>query len=98
MSHLLEAKKHRELVDNAADAFSGTFDKYGDHALTCACGGDRTVRHNRLRDTLHRFCRNHPCNPRRRNLDCYRAVAPQTRAFRGMTIMTSTSQLLLDLT
>ena len=25
-------------------------DKWGDHALTCSCGGDRTVRHNAIRN------------------------------------------------
>ena len=25
-------------------------DKWGDHALVCQCGGDRTVRHNALRN------------------------------------------------
>jgi hypothetical protein len=29
-------------------------DRYGDHVLVCACGGDRTVRHNAIRDTLYR--------------------------------------------
>ena len=28
-----------------------TMDSYGDHALVCPCKGDRTVRHNRLRDS-----------------------------------------------
>ena len=27
-------------------------DKWGDHALTCSCGGDRTVRHNALRNVV----------------------------------------------
>ena len=30
----------------------GTMDSYGDHALVCPCSGDRTVRHNRLRDSV----------------------------------------------
>ena len=36
---------------------SGVMDPYGDHALVCACGGDRTLRHNRLRDLLLRWLR-----------------------------------------
>jgi hypothetical protein len=28
-------------------------DKFGDHALTCACSGDRTRRHNALRNIVH---------------------------------------------
>jgi hypothetical protein len=27
-------------------------DEFGDHALTCSCNGDRTVRHNRFRNTF----------------------------------------------
>ena len=27
-----------------------TFDSFGDHALTCMSGGDRTLRHNAMRD------------------------------------------------
>eukprot|EP00973_Karenia_brevis_P052429 7285383-Karenia_brevis.AAC.1 len=27
-------------------------DSFGDHALVCQCSGDRTVRHNRLRDVV----------------------------------------------
>ena len=28
-------------------------DRWGDHALVCQCGGDRTVRHNALRNTCY---------------------------------------------
>jgi len=34
-----------------------SMDVYGDHALTCPCGGDRTVRHNALRNVSARFFR-----------------------------------------
>ena len=30
----------------------GIMDSYGDHALVCQCRGDRTVRHNQLRDLM----------------------------------------------
>lgn len=30
-----------------------TMDSYGDHALVCPCGGDRTIRHNRLLHSVH---------------------------------------------
>ena len=30
----------------------GVTDRFGDHALVCACGGDRVKRHNRLRSLL----------------------------------------------
>ena len=28
-------------------------DSFGDHALVCSCKGDRTVRHNAIRDIVH---------------------------------------------
>ena len=28
-------------------------DRFGDHALTCPCAGDRTRRHNALRNHVH---------------------------------------------
>ena len=40
-----EADHHCPLCDGVAD-------RYGDHARGCACGGDRTKRHNRLRSLL----------------------------------------------
>ena len=33
----------------------GVMDVWGDHALTCACGGDRTKRHNLVRNTFARL-------------------------------------------
>ena len=32
-------------------------DVYLDHALVCSCGGDRTVRHNAIRNVTYRSCR-----------------------------------------
>ena len=32
-------------------------DTWGDHALVCACGGGRTLRHNALRDRVLRFAK-----------------------------------------
>ena len=29
---------------------------YGDHCLVCSGGGDRTTRHNRIRNAFHRLC------------------------------------------
>ncbi len=31
-----------------------TMDRFGDHALVCSCKGDRTVRHNKLRNEVHK--------------------------------------------
>ena len=39
--------------DHACPCCGGTMDSFGDHALVCPCKGDRTRRHNRLRDL---FC------------------------------------------
>ena len=39
-------------ADNACPLCDATMDQFGDHARTCACGGDRTKRHNRLRAVL----------------------------------------------
>eukprot|EP00973_Karenia_brevis_P051897 7208310-Karenia_brevis.AAC.1 len=32
---------------------NGVMDTFADHALTCCCGGDRTKRHNLIRNALH---------------------------------------------
>ena len=40
-------------------------DSYGDHALTCPCHGDRTVRHNAIRDAVYDVCRSANMNPER---------------------------------
>ena len=34
----------------------GVLDVYGDHCLVCPCGGDRTKRHNLLRNSVFHFC------------------------------------------
>ena len=36
---------------------AGMMDTWGDHALVCACGGDRTMRHNTLRDLVLRLAK-----------------------------------------
>ena len=38
-------------------------DIYGDHALVCPCGGDRTKRHNLLRNSCARFCQSFGLRP-----------------------------------
>ena len=38
-------------------------DIYGDHCLTCACGGDRTKRHNLIRNEVYYFCNSAGLNP-----------------------------------
>ena len=40
-------------TDTFCPMCGGTMDSYGDHALVCPCKGDRTVRHNRLRDCVY---------------------------------------------
>ena len=39
-------------ADVACPLCDGVADRFGDHALSCPCGGDRTQRHNRLRSVL----------------------------------------------
>ena len=34
-----------------------TQDRWGDHALSCLCGGDRVGRHNAVRDVFHNIAR-----------------------------------------
>ena len=38
-------------------------DRYGDHCLTCSCGGDRIKRHNLLRNEVFYFCNSAGLNP-----------------------------------
>ena len=38
-------------------------DRYADHCLTCACGGDRTKRHNLIRNEVFYFCNSAGLNP-----------------------------------
>ena len=40
-----------------------TIDRYGDHALTCSCGGDRTKRHNLIRNKVFFFASSSSLNP-----------------------------------
>ena len=38
-------------------------DKYGDHCLTCSCGGDRTKRHNLIRNEIFHICNSAGLSP-----------------------------------
>ena len=38
-------------------------DKHGDHCLTCSCGGDRTKRHNLLRNEVFHLCNSAGLSP-----------------------------------
>ena len=48
-------------------------DRYADHCLTCACGGDRVKRHNLLRNEVFYFCNSD--NDRSGDKNEYRCVA-----------------------
>ena len=37
--------------------------RFGDHCLTCACGGDRTKRHNLLRNEMFHLCNSSGLSP-----------------------------------
>ena len=39
--------------DSFCPRCGGIMDRFGDHALTCPCAGDRTRRHNALRNIVH---------------------------------------------
>eukprot|EP00973_Karenia_brevis_P078144 10851651-Karenia_brevis.AAC.1 len=53
----LAVKRRLRMRVQARDSFcpmcGQTMDAYGDHALSCSCNGDRTTRHNCLRDCLY---------------------------------------------
>ena len=53
---LYEAEFHCPYCDEMVD-------RYGDHCLTCACGGDRTKRHNLLRNEVFYLCNSSGLNP-----------------------------------
>ena len=40
-----------------------TVDRFGDHCLVCACGGDRMKRHNLIRNEVFYFCTGAGLNP-----------------------------------
>ena len=52
-------------------------DRYGDHCLTCACGGDRTKRHNLIRNEVFFFCNSAGLNP---ELECPGLLQPRLPA------------------
>jgi hypothetical protein len=43
--------------DSACPRCGGTMDRFGDHALVCACSGDRTRRHNAVRNITHEYAK-----------------------------------------
>ena len=44
-------------VDTPCPRCGGLMDRFGDHALVCACAGDRARRHNALRNQVHDFAK-----------------------------------------
>lgn len=52
-------------VDTFCPMCGGTMDSYGDHAIVCPCKGDRTIRHNRLRDIVYEDSRDANMGPER---------------------------------
>ena len=41
----------------------GVVDRFGDHCLVCSCGGDRTKRHNLIRNEVFHLCYSAGLNP-----------------------------------
>ena len=54
---LLQRRLRMQIFDRAffCPFCDAAMDTYGDHALTCPCGGDRTKRHNQLRNHCARL-------------------------------------------
>ena len=44
-------------ADGVCPLCDGVLDKYGDHCLVCPCGGDRTRRHNMLRNFVFHYAK-----------------------------------------
>ena len=42
-----------QICDSFCPMCGSTMDSFGDHALVCQCNGDRTLRHNALRNCVH---------------------------------------------
>ena len=62
--------RHRLGVPDAADdtwcpQCNGILDRFSLHAATCAAGGERTLRHHAVRDTLHRWAERAGLHPER---------------------------------
>ena len=53
---LYESEFHCPFCDDVVD-------RYGDHCLICSCGGDRTKRHNLLRNEVFHLCNSAGLNP-----------------------------------
>ena len=70
---LFESEYHCPLCDDVVD-------KYGDHCLICSCGGDRTKRHNLLRNEIF-----HQCNSAGLNPELERQGLLQPRPLSGVT-------------
>ena len=60
-------------------------DRYGDHCLTCACGGDRTKRHNLLRNEVF-----HQCNSGGLSPELERPGLLQPRSYMGASYESGT--------
>ena len=53
---IFQSAFHCPMCDNIVDVF-------GDHCLTCSCGGDRTRRHNLLRNEVYYICNSAGLHP-----------------------------------
>ena len=64
----------------SADTFcpmcGSTMDSFGDHALTCQCRGDRTVRHNAVRNVTYSSARDANMSPEREKANLLPARPP----------------------
>ena len=72
-------RRLRQQVQNT-DTFcpmcGGTMDTFGDHAITCSCKGDRTVRHNAIRNVTHKCAQEANMSPEREKANLLPARPP----------------------
>ena len=52
-------------IDTFCVMCGSTMDSYGDHAITCQCRGDRTLRHNAVRNVVYLSARDGNMSPER---------------------------------
>ena len=77
----LALRRRLRLRVQDADTFcpmcGSTMDSYGDHALTCPCNGERTVRHNAVRNVVYTEALQGNMSPEREKAGLLPARPPQ---------------------
>eukprot|EP00435_Cladocopium_sp_Y103_P009537 s556_g2.t1 len=73
------AKHKRE--DTWCPQCNGILDRFSLHAATCAAGGERTLRHHAIRDTLHRWAERAGLQPEREKPGLLLPQRPEDTSF-----------------